>query len=483
MGGAGGGNGQVPLVFVTSTLDSTASDLAFIDMTVDATLSRAGIAYFVGTADAGGYDLKYLEVSNGVAGTPELIDHVVDIEGLSIDFDPVTGEPTVAYLGGGSDGSLIWTNTDAEIAFRTAGTWAKEAAVTDSATVTCGAPTSPSNFGTVVGLWPAVKHDSKSKVWLCYRDVHGGGGYVDAGFIDAGTVPVDAGTIEDAGVSDAGGSDDAGGLDDAGVSDDAGVPDDDGGTTADAGADAGGPLDAGASVPDAGKPFDAGTPQSRDYAGSDVKCVSGSSGSWVGECAKPGGNSSKDGAGPDMHMAMAGDLPVIAFDHDTTGPGGMGANVTVDQRNMLGWQAQDVLDTALTQLSLAADSSGSLFVAAFDGSAGTLQYRTRPSGGTWSASEVVFSTGTGGSSPSISIAPTSHAPSVAYFVCSTKPGITPDKCDTHELRLSVRSPSWESYLVDAAGGAQIHSGSFASGKRIITYRDPTTGALKMALSN
>ncbi len=471
MGGAGGGNGEVPLVFTTSTLDSTASDIAFIDMTVDATLSRAGIAYFVGTADAGGYDLKYLEVSNGVAGTPELVDHVVDIYGLSIDFDPLTGEPTVAYLGGGSDGSLIWTNTDAEIAFRTAGVWAKEAAVTDSATVVCGAPTSPSNFGTVVGLWPAVKHDTKGKVWLCYRDVHGGGGYVDAGFIDAGAAPVDAGTSDDGGLSDAGVSDDAG------VADDAGVPEDDGGMTADAGTDAGAP------VPDAGKPFDAGTPRSRDYAGSDVKCVSGSSGSWVGECAKPGGNTSKDGAGPDLQMIMAGDLPVIAFDHDTTGPGGMGADVTVDQRNMLGWQTQDVLDTTLTQLSLAADPSGNLFVAAFDGSAGTLQYRTKPNGGTWAPSEVVFNMGTGGWSPSISISPTSRAPSIAYFVCSTKPGITADKCDEHALRLSIRTSTWESYLVDAAGGAQIHSGSFASGKRIITYRDPTTGALKMALSN
>ncbi len=175
-GGSGGGGAPASRYTITS-LDGTSSDPQYMDLAVDATVNRVGIAYFVGvgydadgSSDAPFYDLKYVEWKNGVAGVPELVDRVQRLIGVSIAFDPITGEPAIGYLGGGSDGSLYWFQSDAEVAIRNGGTWSHQAIATTGFMVTCGNPIS--DTGTVVGLWSALQYDSTGQMWFCYRDVH-----------------------------------------------------------------------------------------------------------------------------------------------------------------------------------------------------------------------------------------------------------------------------------------------------------------------
>jgi hypothetical protein len=167
--------------YTVTTLDPQVSDTTYLDAVFDNANGRVGVAYLVGSSiqlDAGTmapfFALKYVEWKNGTVSTPEVADMVQSLIGVSIDFHPTTGEPAVSYLGGGSDMSLFWHNSDAEIALRSAGTWSKMAVSTKSADVMCGNPVSDSPGGFVVGLWSALRYDSTGTMYLCYRDVHQG---------------------------------------------------------------------------------------------------------------------------------------------------------------------------------------------------------------------------------------------------------------------------------------------------------------------
>jgi hypothetical protein len=93
--------------------------------------------------------------------------------GLSAAFDPLTGEPVLAYLGGGADQSLFWFQSDAVMNRRTAGaTWTETTLATRGDQVTCGV--SLSDRGFLVGLWPALAFDSSGKLYFAYRDAHAG---------------------------------------------------------------------------------------------------------------------------------------------------------------------------------------------------------------------------------------------------------------------------------------------------------------------
>jgi hypothetical protein len=179
-GGGAGGGGMLSRYTVT-TLDPAASDTTYLDAVFDNDNGRVGVAYFVGTSvqNDGGtvapfFDLRYVEWKNGTVSTPEVADMVQSLIGVAIDFHPTTGEPAIAYLGGGNDMSLFWHNSDAELALRTAGTWSKSAVSTHSADVMCGNPVSDSPGGFVVGLWAAIRYDSTGQLYYCYRDVHQG---------------------------------------------------------------------------------------------------------------------------------------------------------------------------------------------------------------------------------------------------------------------------------------------------------------------
>ncbi|MBK7862339.1 MAG: hypothetical protein IPJ65_27770 [Archangiaceae bacterium] len=196
-GGGGGGGGFDP--YDRFVLDSKFSDRFYMDLVVDQTAgkSRVGVAYVAGrgeipivylpgdagiasedggsSQDAGVYEIRYVEWENGAVKTPQVVDAVSRMVGISIDFSPTTNEPAIAYLGGGSDMSLYWFNSDAELAVRSGGTtWAKEASAINGFQVTCGNAVSDQAAGVVVGIWPAIKYQSNGTLWYCYRDVHTG---------------------------------------------------------------------------------------------------------------------------------------------------------------------------------------------------------------------------------------------------------------------------------------------------------------------
>ncbi|MFT3709939.1 MAG: hypothetical protein QM817_20095 [Archangium sp.] len=180
-GGTGGGGGIAP--FGISSLDSTARDAVYFAMALDPVQERVGVAYYTpaGTETNMGhpdYFLKYVEWKQGaVVVQPETIRVSQRLVGLSVAFEPSTGAPMIAYLGGAQGFvmglSIFWFQSDASIARRTGpNAWTETVVATDGDQVTCGNPVSDSGF--LVGLWPAMAFDSTGRFYLGYRDTHQG---------------------------------------------------------------------------------------------------------------------------------------------------------------------------------------------------------------------------------------------------------------------------------------------------------------------
>jgi hypothetical protein len=181
-GGSGGGGGMLSRYTVT-TLDPAVSDTTYLDAVFDNDNGRVGVAYFVGSAvglDAGivapWFSVRYVEWNNGTVGTPEIADMVQNRDGIAVAFNPVSHEPAIAYLGGGNEEmSLYWLQTDAEINFRSAGTWTKDTAARNSMDIMCPMPNAVSNVdGPILGLFPGIGFDSMGVTYFCFRDVHNG---------------------------------------------------------------------------------------------------------------------------------------------------------------------------------------------------------------------------------------------------------------------------------------------------------------------
>ncbi len=185
--GGGGGSGASAYTYVT--LDPSAMELKHIAMAVTAD-DRIGVAYFAsvdGGVDAGllnpndagtsgstvlqNYEVRYVEFANGVASTPEVIRTVQLDYGVAVAFQG-SGEPAVAFLGGGSDQSVYWLQGDAALAYRNGGTWTEQVAVKKSAEAPCGNALSD-GVGFLVGINPAVIFDGAT-AYLAYRDCHNG---------------------------------------------------------------------------------------------------------------------------------------------------------------------------------------------------------------------------------------------------------------------------------------------------------------------
>jgi hypothetical protein len=105
---------------------------------------------------------------------------VSNVFGVSLAFDEA-GDPHVAYLGGGSDESLFWLQSDAALARRTGAGWSTEVLVRTGGEAASGVETS--DFGNVVGLWPALVAGPEGFL-LAYRDAHGGQFPTDWGHAD-----------------------------------------------------------------------------------------------------------------------------------------------------------------------------------------------------------------------------------------------------------------------------------------------------------
>ncbi len=181
-------------------LDDGGPHLTYLAAAFDGPQRRVGIAYhvqvdaFAGSqgpeyyedgglkdglkaADGGNtanYEIRYVEWKDGVVTGPEVIRVVQRLVGIAIAFQ-TSGEPAVAYLGGGNDMSAYWFQSDAVIAYRNNGVWTERLVEARSETSPCTMPdaVSPLNIGFATGLWPGLAFDG-TKAYLAYRDVHNG---------------------------------------------------------------------------------------------------------------------------------------------------------------------------------------------------------------------------------------------------------------------------------------------------------------------
>jgi hypothetical protein len=416
--GGGSGGGGTASRYTVTTIDSSASDSTYLDAVFDKQQNRVGIAYLVGTAignpddpDAGApkFEVRYAEWKDGVVATPEKVDQVQRYDGISIDFHPMTGEPSIAYLGGGSDMSLYWFNSDAVYSSRSAGTWTMTTIAKNGTAIVCGNPVSDNPGGLLIGVWSAIRYDSTGTLWQCSRDGHG-----------------------------------------------------------------------------------AQYPQG-DWAGSDVKCWSGSPGNWTGYCTNPGGNN-KAGPGGRIVMALADDKPWIVYDKILGSSDAIGNDVDFQQWTGTMWTPVETpgrTPNTETGSAIAYDSMAGFGVAFADGNNDILFYMNKaPAAVAWNQPDQVFGAGTGGLEPSLTFDPMYHEPVVAYFNCSATTGVNADGCqpDYQQLVISQRVATgsttvWRPETVTTEHAHRIRVGILPNMKRAVVYREYKTGAVKIAVEN
>ncbi len=178
-GGSGGGGGGAAGPFTSYDLDDAGVGTPYLAMALDPAQQRVGVAYFVnvGRADGGATDnfaVRYVEWKQGVQSAPQTVREVQRTVGISVAFQQ-NGEPAVSYLGGGSDSSAFWFQSDAVVNYRSGGsTWTERATLTTSDQAPCpGNPPPPTQIGFLVGLWPALVFDGPTAI-LAFRDAHNG---------------------------------------------------------------------------------------------------------------------------------------------------------------------------------------------------------------------------------------------------------------------------------------------------------------------
>lgn len=160
-------------------LDPSARGDSTLALAVHRASGRIGVAYFSakGTQTMAGvddFDVKYVEVLNGVVAAPQVVRTVQRRAGIALVFDG-TGQPIVSYLGGAPGfepgNPVFWFQSDAVIARRAPpSAWTETVLITTGDVVTCGNPVSDRGF--LVGVFPTMAFDGTGKLHLAYRDPH-----------------------------------------------------------------------------------------------------------------------------------------------------------------------------------------------------------------------------------------------------------------------------------------------------------------------
>lgn len=402
----GGSNDGSP--FLRLTLDGTANELQPLALAVGPG-DVIGVAYFFRlTPTSDDYEIRYLQVSGGQVSPAERVATVQRVYGVSVAFDS-NGRPAVAYLGGGSDQSAFWFQSDMAVAFRNGpNQWTESIAVRRGDEATAGNPVSDRGF--LVGLNPALVFNGTQAI-VAYRDGH-----------------------------------------------------------------------------------DGQFPQ-QDWAGSDLEVATGTPGNWTVRVAAAGGDK-KLAYGGHISMVMANGQAALVHDQVFGSADGTGSNVLFQRRNMNGtWTAPFQVQTVgNTQrgASLAWDPVLGYGIAVLERSDNRLTF-TECKGNTvsqctvaadWTTPDPVFQAGTGGWYPSLAIDPKTHDPSIAFYVCSNSPGANEGSCNPNddELRVTTRiEGNWRELLVDSEGGWSPKMAYLSTGQRVIAYRAPANGALKLAV--
>jgi hypothetical protein len=216
----------------------------------------------------------------------------------------------------------------------------------------------------------------------------------------------------------------------------------------------------------------------QDWGGSDVKVVTQAPGGALSHtCAKAGGKD-KLGWGGHLKMAQTATQPAVAYDQMPQ-DAESGQNVVFQQRNADGsWGNAELpgpIGKTQTGPSIAWDPQEGFGIAVVDAQTNELGYfRKAPGRTTWPL-DPVFGSGSGGWYPSLAMDPVNHEPAIAFYVCSPAAGLNETQCrtDTNELRVTQRIANvWQDQLVDAEGGYAPQLAFFASGMRVIAYRQP-----------
>ncbi|WP_375771175.1 hypothetical protein NR798_09830 [Archangium gephyra] len=386
--------------FSRSVLDATARELQPLAIAVGPG-DVVGVAYYSRVGDTADYQLRFLEWNKGEASQPEVIDTVQRVSGVSVAYDSA-GKAAVSYLGGGSDESTYWFQSDLVVAYRgTPGSWTRRIPATRSNYAVTGNTLADSGF--LVGLNPAIVFDG-AKAYVAFRDGHNG---------------------------------------------------------------------------QFGK---------QDWEGSDLEVAEGGPTSWTPRMVAMSADT-KSGYGGHISMVLgAGRLPALVHDQVTDGADARGHNVLFQRRKADGtWtaplQVQTVSDTQLGA-SLGWDSEVGYAVAVVDRTSNKLTYTASKDGVSWSEPDPVFQSGAGGWYPSLAFDPALHEPHIAFYICSNSTSANEQGCDARvdELRVAALIGSnWQDVLVDAAGGWGAKLAFLSTGKRVVVYRAPDTGGVKLAV--
>lgn len=406
-GGSGGGGGTS---FDYVTLDPATSEPTYLAMAVGPG-DRVGVAYFAslsggrdaGLADGGiefarDFEVRYVEWNGGQPSAPEPVRTVQRVYGVSVAFQG-SGEPAVAYLGGGADQSAYWFQSDAVVSFRSGGTWTERLVAARGNEVSCGNPVSDRGF--LVGLFPALVFDG-AKGYLAYRDTH-----------------------------------------------------------------------------------DGQFPQ-QDWNGSDLELAEGGPTSWTKACLQAGGNDKRAYGGHTV-MVMADGQPALVHDRIVGAADGPGQDAIFLKRKSDGtWTTPVSIGIASTQSgpSLAWDSVAGFGIAVVERAENALKFTSSQDGVDWTVLDPVYQSGTGGWYPSLAFDPVHHEPAIAFYSCSPRSGQSEGSClsSEDELRVTQRiGGDWRETVVDSEGGYLPKLGFLSTGKKVVAYRLPGTGAVRLAV--
>lgn len=230
-----------------------------------------------------------------------------------------------------------------------------------------------------------------------------------------------------------------------------------------------------------------GQSPSGDFGKSDWELSIGGPTTWTHQMIQAGGDNGKSYGGHSQ-MVMVDDQPALICDQMPDSAGGPGSNVLFEKRLEDGtWAGPSAPVLTISNLqsgaSLAYDAELGFAVAAVNANQGQLVFTYSPDGvSQWTVPDPVVQSGTTGWYPSLAVSPTTHDPSIAYYHCSANPGVAEGSCpdDEDELRIAERvAGNWNVTTVDADGAFQPKLAFLSTGKRVILYRHPKTGAVRL----
>jgi hypothetical protein len=230
-----------------------------------------------------------------------------------------------------------------------------------------------------------------------------------------------------------------------------------------------------------------GQSPSGDFGKSDWELSIGGPTTWAHQMIQAGGDNGKSYGGHSQ-MVMVDDQPAMICDQMPNTANGPGSNVLFEKRLADGgWAGPTSPVLTIPNLqsgaSLAYDGQLGFAVAAVNKDQNQLVF-TQSSDGVaqWTTPDPVAQSGTTGWYPSMAVSPITHDPSIAYYHCSTNPGVAEGSCPAaqDELRIAERVVgNWNVSTVDTDGAFQPKLAFLSTGKRVILFRHPKTGVVRL----